>query len=132
MYEITPSNNGLDQGQHVVIAEAIGLDRTDFLSCTKSEVFADIVEEHYQEGLSLGITGTPGTFISTQDGREVFVGGALPYAIVDLVIEMLLAGEPQEVPTEFLDLYTNRATQEEFENFFNEKYPDGLQLLEGE
>ena len=79
LYEITPSNNGLDAGQLPEIAEYVELDKDDFNECLKSEKFAQKVEDDYQDGIKSGVRGTPYTVIIAKNGSKVSVNGAFPY-----------------------------------------------------
>ena len=88
VFEITPSNNGLDLALLPQIAKEIGLDQAAFESCLNSGKYAEKVERQYQEGLRLGVNGTPGSFVNGTPVR-----GALPYenlkAIIDAEIQKL-------------------------------------------
>lgn len=80
VFEITPSNNGLDPARLPLIANQIGLDGTKLQTCTDSGRMSSIVETQYQGGLKAGINGTPGTFIlDTKTGKSTLITGALPY-----------------------------------------------------
>ncbi len=64
LYEITPSvtsqtPQGLDQDELPKIASFAGLDATSFSTCLSSGRFADTVESQYQDGISVGVSGTP-------------------------------------------------------------------------
>lgn len=88
VFEITPSNNGLDLNLLPQIAGEIGLDQVAFESCLNSGRYAEKVERQYQEGVRFGVTGTPGSFVNGTPVR-----GALPYenlkAIIDAELQKL-------------------------------------------
>lgn len=88
VYEITPSNNGLDLNLLPQIAKDLGLDQKAFESCLASGKYAEKVESQYQEGIRFGVNGTPGSFVNA-----VPVRGALPYenlkAIIDAELQKL-------------------------------------------
>ncbi|MBI4122802.1 MAG: DsbA family protein [Parcubacteria group bacterium] len=86
VFEITPSNNGLDLALLPQIAQEIGLNRAAFEACLNSGTYADHVEEDYQYGISLGVNGTPGSFVN-----GVPVSGAVPYETLKAVIDAALA-----------------------------------------
>lgn len=91
LYEITPSNNGLDPAELPKIATYVGLDKTAFESCLTSGKFASKVEANYQDGLSSGIEGTPySVIINSKDGKKYPLSGAFPYQQVKLAIDQLL------------------------------------------
>ena len=85
VFEITPSNNGLDLALLPQIAENIGLDRAQFEQCLNTGKYAQQVEADYQQGLSVGVNGTPGSFVN-----GVPIQGAVPYETLKAAIETAL------------------------------------------
>ncbi len=79
IYEITPSNNGLNPKELPIIAEYVGLDKTAFEKCLASGKYAAKVEKDYQDGIRAGVRGTPHTTIIARDGRTVVISDAFPY-----------------------------------------------------
>ncbi len=67
------------------VAEDIGLDVDKFNECLTFDKYASKVEADYQEGISLGVRGTPGGFINGQA-----IGGAVPYSTLQGMIDDLL------------------------------------------
>ncbi|MBU2545136.1 DsbA family protein [Patescibacteria group bacterium] len=67
------------------LAQEIGLNMDQFGECISSRKYKDKVESDLQEGIKLGVTGTPGNFIN---GEPVF--GAVPYAQLEEVIKKIL------------------------------------------
>lgn len=90
LYEITPSNNGLDLAELPKIATYVGLDKKAFESCLASGKFASKVEANYQDGLSTGVEGTPYSVIISKDGKKYPISGALPYQQIKIAIDQLL------------------------------------------
>jgi protein-disulfide isomerase len=86
IFEVTPSNNGLDLALLPVIAQDLGLDRVQFESCLASGKYAELVEAHFQEGTRLGVNGTPGSFVNGQPVR-----GAVPFETLRSIIDAQLA-----------------------------------------
>jgi protein-disulfide isomerase len=86
IFEITPSNNGLDLALLSQIAEDLGLDRVKFNTCLASGKYAELVEAQFQEGMKLGVKGTPGSFINGQP-----VQGAVPFEALKGIIDAQLA-----------------------------------------
>src|SRR3989344_4084378 len=74
VFEITPSNNGLDLALLPQIAQDLGLNRSAFEACLNSGRYADRVEEDYQQGVLAGVNGTPASFVN-----GVLVSGVVPY-----------------------------------------------------
>ena len=59
IFEVTPSNNGLDLAQLPLLAEEVGLEKDAFESCLDSGRNKPEVEEDYNEAVSAGGNGTP-------------------------------------------------------------------------
>lgn len=93
LFEITPSNNGLDLIQLPQIAEQVGLDRKRFERCLgASDKFAPRIEADYQDAVASGGTGTPFSVVLAPDGRRIVISGAQPYPAVKQIIEAALDG----------------------------------------
>lgn len=72
------------------IASGLGIDKGAYETCVSSGTYADNVENDYQQGLSLGVTGTPGNYIVNKEGEVWAVFGAVPYATLKEAIEEAL------------------------------------------
>lgn len=91
LFEITPSNNGLDLAILPEIAVEIGLDREVFIECLESGKKASIVADQLQSGIDAGVRGTPGSFIITRDGTVIQIpGGAQPFEVIKSAIDQIL------------------------------------------
>lgn len=90
IFEVTPSNNGLDLTTLPDLAAQVGLDSNAFKQCLDSGKYAKHVEEDYQGGVRVGINGTPGTVIVAKNGKKDLIGGALPFEQVKQQIEAVL------------------------------------------
>ncbi len=92
VYEITPSNNGLDPAKLPDIAEQIGLDRTKFTACLSSGKYASKIEADYNEGVTAGAQGTPYTVIvDSRNGKTIPIdAGAIPYASLSALLKTIL------------------------------------------
>ena len=90
LYEVTPSNDGLDLALLPQIAEDVGLNRTAFESCLASGKYADEVEKDYQDAVNSGGRGTPYPVVVTANGDYISVPGALPYEQMKLFLDQLL------------------------------------------
>lgn len=86
VFEVTPSNNGLDLALLPAIAQDLGLDKGKFESCLSSGKYAELVEVQFQEGARLGVDGTPGSFVNGQPVR-----GAVPFEVLKEIIDAQLA-----------------------------------------
>lgn len=63
IFEITPSNNGLDPAQLPIVAGEIGLNVAKFQTCLDSEKYAAKVQADYNDGVKAGVNGTPDTVL---------------------------------------------------------------------
>lgn len=79
IFEVTPSNNGLDMAKLSDYASQVGIDGGKFKTCLDSGKYVDKVEKQYQSGATAGITGTPGSFIVNKKGEMWLIPGALPF-----------------------------------------------------
>jgi protein-disulfide isomerase len=83
----------LDQETFVILADQLGLDVNQFTSCVESRRYLDEVGRDFQDGTTLGITGTP-TFII--NGFRVV--GSQPYDFYAEFIDQQL--NSQNAPTQ--------------------------------
>ncbi len=90
IFEITPSNNRLDQALLPEIAEDIGLDRAEFESCLSSGRYDAHIEEDLQDAIASGGRGTPWSILIDAKGQKYPISGAQPYASVKAVIDIAL------------------------------------------
>lgn len=67
------------------LAQKIGVNMTKFKDCVSARKYQQKVEADYQEGLSYGVDGTPGSFVN-----GVPVRGALPFESVKSIIDAQL------------------------------------------
>ncbi len=93
IYEITPSNNGLDLAKLPIIAKELGLNQAAFETCLTSGRYADKIEQSYNEALKAGAEGTPYTvIIDTRNGQTIpITAGAIPYTALSALIKSILA-----------------------------------------
>jgi protein-disulfide isomerase len=76
----------LDRSGLVAKAGKLQLDPKQFEACISSEKYKSQVQQDNQEGMRLGVSGTPGFFIN-----GVFISGAQAEATFDKIIEEQLA-----------------------------------------
>lgn len=93
IYEVTPSNNGLDMALLPEMAAQLGIDKTAFNTCLNSGKYAEAISKAYADALAAGATGTPYNIILTADGQKIPVNGAQPYESVKTVIETILKAD---------------------------------------
>ncbi len=75
VFDVTPSDNGLDLAQLPIIAKGIGLDQTAFNTCVSSNKYAQKVSDSYTEAIAAGGQGTPYSLIFV--GNQLVPGGNL-------------------------------------------------------
>lgn len=90
IFEITPSNNGLDLSLLPKIAEDLGLNRGKFETCLESGKYAEKIQNDYKDAVSAKAEGTPHSIIVNKNGVSIPVGGAQPYESFKEVIDQLL------------------------------------------
>lgn len=90
LFEVTPSNDGLDPAALPQIARFVGLDEATFAGCLASGKYAGAVEEETENAIVSGGTGTPWSIIVAKDGTKYPVSGAQSYATVKQLVELAL------------------------------------------
>ena len=88
VFEITPSNNGLDVAELPKIAQYIGLDVRSFETCLESGKFRAKIQQDIDDGIIDGVNGTPSSFLLKNDKRVGTIPGAQPF---EAVMQMLSA-----------------------------------------
>lgn len=89
VFEITPSNDGLDLALLPQIAEDIGLNRAQFETCLSSGKFEGKVRAQFEEAVAAGAQGTPYSVIIVGE-EKIPLSGAYPYASMRSTIESIL------------------------------------------
>lgn len=92
LYEITPSNDGLDPAKLVDIAVELRLNKEAFVSCLDSGRFTEKIKKDYEEAVAAGARGTPHSIILTKNGDKLPLEGAQPLVAVKSIIDGLLKG----------------------------------------
>lgn len=91
IYEVTPSNNGLEYSELSKIAVQVGLSSTTFNTCLESGQYAPRVNLDIQNAEELGASGTPySVLIDTKTGEHYPLEGAYPYAQLKSAIDLIL------------------------------------------
>lgn len=90
LFEITPSNNGLDPQKLPQIATDVGLDRQKFQTCLDSGKYAGRVATDLADAKNSGGRGTPYSIVIAKDGRKTPINDAVPYEELKTVIEEAL------------------------------------------
>ncbi len=91
VYELTPSNDGLDLALLPKIAGQIGLDTTEFTTCLESGSYVAKIQADAKNAFELGALGTPyNVLIDTKTGEYYPLEGAYPYAQLKQIIDLIL------------------------------------------
>lgn len=91
IYEVTPSNDGLDHSTLPDLASQVGLDPVAFKTCFDSGRMKERVDRDYQSGVKAGVQGTPGNILlDTKSGKTITLRGAEPFESVKQQIDRLL------------------------------------------
>ncbi len=90
IFEITPSNNGLDPAELPKAAVALGINKAQFETCLSSNKYTEKVKAAVENAIASGGTGTPYSIIVGKDGKKYPVSGALPLAQIKTVLEEAL------------------------------------------
>ncbi len=94
-HDILFANQGSENGgafsnkRLVAFAQSLGLDMTKFNLCFNANKFSAEIEAEYQQGSTLGVTGTPSVFVN---GKEVSPGYAPSWDQLKSAIDTALAG----------------------------------------
>lgn len=89
LFEVTPSNDGLDAAQLPILAEQVGISRQKFETCLNSGKYAAHVSDDEKDATNAGARGTPYTVILTKDGKKIPVSGAVPYEQLKSIVDSL-------------------------------------------
>lgn len=91
IFEVTPSNNGLDLETLPKLAADVGLNQNTFKACLDGGKYTAYVEADYQGGIKAGITGTPGNILlDTKTKKTKLIPGALPFEQFKQTIDNML------------------------------------------
>jgi len=92
IFEITPSNNGLDPAKLSETAQTLGVDIKSFDSCLTAKKYNDKIQAGVQEAITLGAQGTPFFVIVAKD-QKIPVFGGLPAERLAAAFDLLLADQ---------------------------------------
>lgn len=90
VFEITPSNNGLDLSLLPQIAQDIGVDGVKFKECLTSGRYDEHIENNLQDGINSGANGTPYIIIIAPNGKKFPILGSQTYSTIALTIDLAL------------------------------------------
>lgn len=90
LYEVTPSNDGLDPAKLPEIAKEVGLNVPAFETCLQSGKHAQRVADDLADAEKAGGQGTPYTVIIGPNNVTIPFSGAQPYENLKPIIDRLL------------------------------------------
>ncbi|OHA40808.1 MAG: hypothetical protein A3H68_00265 [Candidatus Taylorbacteria bacterium RIFCSPLOWO2_02_FULL_46_40] len=90
IYEITPSNNGLDLAKLPEIAAGIGLDSAAFNICLESGQFDQRIQKDFQNAIATGGNGTPWSIIIDPDGKAAPINGMVDFGYMKAVVDSMI------------------------------------------
>jgi protein-disulfide isomerase len=91
VYEITPSNDGLDMNKLPEIAVEVGLNKALFEQCLNSGEMAKKVADDVADAISAQGQGTPHTIVLIKGGEKRVLSGARPFNELKEAIDATLA-----------------------------------------
>jgi len=91
IYEITPSNNGLDPEQLPKVAKDLGLDVAKFNECLSSGRYAQKIQDSIDDAIASGAQGTPFPIVVAKDGTKYVIAGAQPVESVKATLDLALS-----------------------------------------
>ncbi len=90
VFEVTPSNDGLDLAELPKIAAQLGIDKTAFEKCLSSGQHNAKIKESIAEASIAGAQGTPYSVIISKNGETYPIEGAYPYDALKSIVDGLL------------------------------------------
>ncbi len=90
LFEITPSNDGLDLALLPTIAENIGLNTSSFNECLSSQRHLDSITKNLELAKPGGIESTPYSVVTSKGGKRAIINGAESLTMVKAKIDALL------------------------------------------
>ena len=87
IFEDNLKNNSITLETVNQAAQAAGVNMDQFKTCLDSGEMAKKVADQMAEGSGIGVSGTPGTVVITDDGQYEFINGALPFEQVKTIVD---------------------------------------------
>jgi len=94
IFEISPTNNGLDPAKLDETAKALKIDAKQLATCVKDPKVATVIEKTTQEAMALGAQGTPFFIIVDPQGIATPVFGGIPADRLGQAFDLLLNPAP--------------------------------------
>lgn len=100
IFDITPSNDRLDQNLLASTALEIGINQEDFKSCMDSKRHAESIQKSVDEAIALGAKGTPFSLIITPQNQILPFFGGYPAERIISAIDLILSENVEQTSTE--------------------------------
>jgi predicted DsbA family dithiol-disulfide isomerase len=94
IYEITPSNDGLDPAALNTVANEMGLDVRAFASCVESGKHVAAIQKSSAEAIAAGAAGTPFSILM-YGADEYVIQGSQTYDYMQGLLEILIASDSE-------------------------------------
>lgn len=94
VFEITPSNDGLNPERLPQVAAEIDLDRSEFQRCLTERRFSDRVTADLIDARASGGTQTPYSILISPQSEKVPINGYIEYGDLKVAIENYLRAQP--------------------------------------
>jgi len=98
IFEVTPSNNGLDPAVLTQTAKDLGINSQSFAACVKANKYASQIQKSVDEATALGAQGTPFFIVVTQD-QTIPVFGGISADRLSAALDLLLGTAPDSSNT---------------------------------
>ena len=91
IFEVTPSNNGLNPDELPKLAMQVGLNENKFKDCLSTGKFTQKIADDYNQGVQVGVSATPSSvIIDTTTGKTKTITGAVRPEQIKSVIDAML------------------------------------------
>ena len=91
LYAVTPSNNNLPLEELTSIAKELNFNMTTFDDCRKSDETLPRIKADIEDGVAVGVTGTPFTVITGPNDSRIIVEGSRTYLGMKSILNQFLA-----------------------------------------
>ena len=97
IYQRTGSNgNGFPLDNLQPLADEIGVNSTAFAECMESERMVERVQQDIDNGVAIGVSGTPMAVILNEKGESRVVAGAQPLSELQSIVDALMGSGTAE------------------------------------
>ncbi len=88
----SPTTKSIAPTDLPALAKSVGIDETKFTNCLSSGKWAARVQRDFEEGVNVGVKGTPYTVVWNRvTGKQLAINGAYPYENVKAILGIVTA-----------------------------------------